>query len=227
MILSFVCFFFFFFFLMIRRPPRSTQAHTLFPYTTLFRSCAARPGSGRTHTSRRAWWPPVGAGSRAPTAEATARRPRCQAPRLESARRLGVEGGHARRRALLLQPLRRGDPPRPVRALRPRAARAPRLAPRGPARRLRVPARRLPGDPARSAGVVERLPDPARLRARGRAAQHAGHQPARAHAAPRPGEPGLHAAPRPPARAAHRDDRPRAARRRARPARGRPGRNAH
>src|SRR5688572_32714431 len=28
---------FFFFFLMIRRPPRST----LFPYTTLFRSCAA------------------------------------------------------------------------------------------------------------------------------------------------------------------------------------------
>src|SRR5216110_3630853 len=27
-----------FFFLVIRRPPRSTQAHTLFPYTTLFRS---------------------------------------------------------------------------------------------------------------------------------------------------------------------------------------------
>src|SRR5216110_3723232 len=34
-------FFFFFFFLMMRRPPRSTQAHTLFPYTTLFRSRAA------------------------------------------------------------------------------------------------------------------------------------------------------------------------------------------
>src|SRR5213596_4270105 len=31
-------FFFFFFFLMIRRPPRSTQDRTLFPYTTLFRS---------------------------------------------------------------------------------------------------------------------------------------------------------------------------------------------
>src|SRR5215813_14971633 len=31
------CLCFFFFFLMIRRPPRST----LFPYTTLFRSCAA------------------------------------------------------------------------------------------------------------------------------------------------------------------------------------------
>src|SRR5216110_1026897 len=28
---------------MIRRPPRSTQAHTLFPYTTLFRSaCSER-----------------------------------------------------------------------------------------------------------------------------------------------------------------------------------------
>src|SRR5216110_509721 len=34
----YVFLFFFFFFLMIRRPPRSTQAHTLFPYTTLFRS---------------------------------------------------------------------------------------------------------------------------------------------------------------------------------------------
>src|SRR5688572_33000079 len=31
----------FFFFLMIRRPPRST----LFPYTTLFRSVAAQPGT--------------------------------------------------------------------------------------------------------------------------------------------------------------------------------------
>src|SRR3546814_16395460 len=28
-----------FFFLMIRRPPRSTRPDTLFPYTTLFRSC--------------------------------------------------------------------------------------------------------------------------------------------------------------------------------------------
>src|SRR3989442_13601831 len=32
----------FFFFLMIRRPPRST----LFPYTTLFRSCSSRRCSG-------------------------------------------------------------------------------------------------------------------------------------------------------------------------------------
>src|SRR5213594_5011972 len=34
---------FVFFFLMIRRPPRSTQAFTLFPYTTLFRSSPRRP----------------------------------------------------------------------------------------------------------------------------------------------------------------------------------------
>src|SRR3546814_17535020 len=32
-------YFFYFFFLMIRRPPRSTRTDTLFPYTTLFRSC--------------------------------------------------------------------------------------------------------------------------------------------------------------------------------------------
>src|SRR6476619_8233670 len=38
--MMFVSLLFFFFFLMIRRPPRST----LFPYTTLFRSRAARPG---------------------------------------------------------------------------------------------------------------------------------------------------------------------------------------
>src|SRR3546814_13949725 len=30
---------------MIRRPPRSTRTDTLFPYTTLFRSAAARPGA--------------------------------------------------------------------------------------------------------------------------------------------------------------------------------------
>src|SRR5213079_3031271 len=34
----FLMYFCFFFFLMIRRPPRSTQQPTLFPYTTLFRS---------------------------------------------------------------------------------------------------------------------------------------------------------------------------------------------
>src|SRR5256885_7615868 len=38
---------FFFFFLMIRRPPRST----LFPYTTLFRSCRSSRTSGRRRVS--------------------------------------------------------------------------------------------------------------------------------------------------------------------------------
>src|SRR5438876_4516583 len=41
LLLSFLFLFFFFFFLMIRRPPRST----LFPYTTLFRSCACSAGN--------------------------------------------------------------------------------------------------------------------------------------------------------------------------------------
>src|SRR3546814_10691836 len=31
---------------MIRRPPRSTRTDTLFPYTTLFRSCAVAPETG-------------------------------------------------------------------------------------------------------------------------------------------------------------------------------------
>src|SRR3546814_2343064 len=30
---------------MIRRPPRSTRTDTLFPYTTLFRSCRGRDGA--------------------------------------------------------------------------------------------------------------------------------------------------------------------------------------
>src|SRR5216117_4206478 len=36
-----------FFFLMIRRPPRSTQGRTLFPYTTLFRGRARRRRDAR------------------------------------------------------------------------------------------------------------------------------------------------------------------------------------
>src|SRR5213593_4502985 len=40
-----------FFFLMIRRPPRSTRLATLFPYTTLFRSCAYVPRSFPVATS--------------------------------------------------------------------------------------------------------------------------------------------------------------------------------
>src|SRR3546814_20070099 len=42
------------FFMMIRRPPRSTRTHTLFPYTTLFRSAAARPHGGKLRCRLRA-----------------------------------------------------------------------------------------------------------------------------------------------------------------------------
>src|SRR3546814_9669511 len=34
---------------MIRRPPRSTRNDTLFPYTTLFRSCGLFPAHGKDH----------------------------------------------------------------------------------------------------------------------------------------------------------------------------------
>src|SRR3546814_2437274 len=38
---------------MIRRPPRSTRTDTLFPYTTLFRSCAVGRGRRDGWTDRR------------------------------------------------------------------------------------------------------------------------------------------------------------------------------
>src|SRR3546814_10753938 len=41
-----------FFLLMIRRPPRSTRTDTLFPYTTLFRSCRRPSGGGAAPRSR-------------------------------------------------------------------------------------------------------------------------------------------------------------------------------
>src|SRR3546814_16046153 len=34
---------------MIRRPPRSTRTDTLFPYTTLFRSCDEKTATSRVH----------------------------------------------------------------------------------------------------------------------------------------------------------------------------------
>src|SRR5256885_17189323 len=43
--------FLFFFFLMIRRPPRST----LFPYTTLFRSCSGAPSAARPSMVLTSW----------------------------------------------------------------------------------------------------------------------------------------------------------------------------
>src|SRR5216117_1469773 len=42
---------------MIRRPPRSTQGRTLFPYTTLFRSGPTRSSAGRR-------WRITGSGTR-------------------------------------------------------------------------------------------------------------------------------------------------------------------
>src|SRR3546814_16874526 len=45
---------------MNRRPPRSTRTDTLFPYTTLFRSCQRlyRTGVGVMRTQRHAQWLP-------------------------------------------------------------------------------------------------------------------------------------------------------------------------
>src|SRR3546814_394485 len=43
----------FLFFVKIRRPPRSTRTDTLFPYTTLVRSCRRRRGQGGEGLSRR------------------------------------------------------------------------------------------------------------------------------------------------------------------------------
>src|SRR5688572_33433975 len=54
--MSIACFcflFLFFFFLMIRRPPRST----LFPYTTLFRSCSAPSRDRRRGRARHPFRP--------------------------------------------------------------------------------------------------------------------------------------------------------------------------
>src|SRR3546814_1962892 len=58
------CFSVWFFFLMIRRPPRSTRTDTLFPYTTLFRSCRRLPASrlpapsDAPSAARGVAWPP-------------------------------------------------------------------------------------------------------------------------------------------------------------------------
>src|SRR3546814_18628250 len=52
---------------MIRRPPRSTRTDTLFPYTTLFRSCCCRRRS-----RSRAGWSSTGTGRWPRRAEARA-----------------------------------------------------------------------------------------------------------------------------------------------------------
>src|SRR5881227_4300232 len=64
----------YFFFLRMRRPPRSTQQSTLFPYTTLFRSAPARasPRGGRGRR-RRGVRPPCGRRSEEHTSELQSR----------------------------------------------------------------------------------------------------------------------------------------------------------
>src|SRR3546814_5184882 len=49
-----------FFFLMIRRPPRSTRTDTLFPYTTLFRSCRGVAERHQQHVAGDELRQPVG-----------------------------------------------------------------------------------------------------------------------------------------------------------------------
>src|SRR3546814_1540865 len=63
-----------FFFLRIRRPPRSTRTDTLFPYTTLFRSCIPAASSGpRPRAYRPAPPRPMRSSRRAETGPASGR----------------------------------------------------------------------------------------------------------------------------------------------------------
>src|SRR3546814_7861067 len=75
-----------FFFLMIRRPPRSTRTDTLFPYTTLFRSCRDRPPPGRRASSTKGRCPRSRAVSWSPR-----RRPECCCRRSPRPRRRSEE----------------------------------------------------------------------------------------------------------------------------------------
>src|SRR3546814_11290452 len=60
---------------MIRRPPRSTRTDTLFPYTTLFRSCRASRHAPQSPASRRRAPPAAGSSS-----AKSARSPSCLPP---------------------------------------------------------------------------------------------------------------------------------------------------
>src|SRR3546814_18513679 len=97
-----------FFFLMIRRPPRSTRTDTLFPYTTLFRSCSGEVG-GSAGTGRRAHHLRAG---RRPLRERLDADTARQEARIRRVQRLPerVPPGHRERRALFLQPPGRTPP---------------------------------------------------------------------------------------------------------------------
>src|SRR3546814_3481611 len=98
----------YFFFLMIRRPPRSKRTHTLFPYTTLFRSSGPALSAGNRYRRQAA---PDG---QARPARAAGRR-RADAARLsrvrgDAARRGAGADGDARRRAQVRRHLYAADP---------------------------------------------------------------------------------------------------------------------
>src|SRR3546814_8059806 len=79
------------FFLMIRRPPRSTRTDTLFPYTTLFRSCA--------HSDRHRDPPSPASPARHRAARVIARSPPCPAALPRRSVTGGSRGNRYRRRA--------------------------------------------------------------------------------------------------------------------------------
>src|SRR3546814_9968551 len=60
---------------MIRRPPRSTRTDTLFPYTTLFRSCLGPRGAGAVRRAHPDGGCGEGRGGRVSEAAAPARLP--------------------------------------------------------------------------------------------------------------------------------------------------------
>src|SRR5213079_343668 len=76
-----------FFFLMIRRPPRSTQQPTLFPYTTLFRSQHEQPRRERIERPQVPY--PVGPDGPTPGVDDVVRRGSLGAARLRDQRHAG------------------------------------------------------------------------------------------------------------------------------------------
>src|SRR5213594_2740758 len=170
---------------MIRRPPRSTQAFTLFPYTTLFRSSRwapacdrARWGSGAASPTWAPLWPSTSAWRRSPRGRPSWGRSGCErgagAPGargaatrvlslLEVPGRGGARGGGRARvrgnergeRVVRADDLRRADGARRRRG----GGRAPVHAPRGRDRR-------------RPAGVAVRGLPPAARRVRPRPRGH-------------------------------------------------------
>src|SRR3546814_523549 len=148
--------FFCFFFLIVRRPPRSNRTDTLFPYTTLFRSCLVCLRDARTWPARARL--PVAARSRRAVADGGCN-PAAQRTRGWSCFGFGrVERGRGHRRlACAGLPCARGAPG--VRALVRHAgggARDAAVADLG--RRGRIAARAISGSSAEQPAMGERKP---------------------------------------------------------------------